>query len=186
MSISRVKGRVMDINKIEIGRNPPHEVNVIVEVPLGGVPVKYEMDKSSGAMLVNRFLHTAMYYPCNYGFIPHTLSADGDPLDVMVAGRTPVMSGAVLRARPVGILHMEDEAGDDEKIIAVPATDLHPYYAKVEHYTDLSQILLDQIAHFFRHYKDLEEGKWVKIKRWGDAQEAANVIMESVLRASQE
>ena len=173
----------MDISKIPIGTNPPHEVNVIIEVAVGGSPVKYEMDKASGALFVNRFLHTAMYYPCNYGFIPHTLSLDSDPLDVMVVGRTGVIPGAVMRVRPVGVLLMEDEAGCDEKILAVPAQDLHPYYTNVINYSDLPEILCNQIAHFFCHYKDLEGGKWVKVNRWGGAQEAQQLITESIARA---
>ena len=172
----------MDLSKIAVGRNPPWEVNVIIEVPLGGEPVKYEIDKASGAMFVDRFLHTAMRYPCNYGFVPHTLAADGDPTDALVAGRTPVVPGAVVRARPIGVLVMEDEAGEDEKIMTVPVDDLHPYYAKVSSYRSLPQILLEQIAHFFQHYKDLEPDKWVKIKRWGEAEEACRMI-EAAIKA---
>ncbi len=170
----------MDLSKISVGRNPPWEINVIIEVPLDGEPVKYEIDKASGAMLVDRFLHTAMRYPCNYGFVPHTLADDGDPIDVLVAGRTPVFPGAVVRARPVGVLVMDDEAGADEKVLAVPVDDLHPYYAQVGSYRDLPTILRDQIAHFFQHYKDLEPNKWVKIKRWGEADEACRMVEDSI------
>ena len=174
----------MDISKISAGKDFPNDVNVIIEIPIGGVPVKYEVDKDSGAMFVDRFLHTAMFYPCNYGFIPHTLSDDGDPVDVLVAGPIPVVPGAVIRARPVGVLIMEDEAGQDEKILAVPVDKLHPYYSNVENYTDLRDVLLDQIAHFFEHYKDLEKDKWVKIVRWGDAAEAAEMIKKSVVEGA--
>ena len=149
----------MDLSRIPIGRNPPHEVNVIIEIPQGGAPVKYEVDKESGAMFVDRFLHTAMFYPANYGFIPHTLSEDGDPIDCMVGGPTPVVPGVVLRSRPLGALLMEDEKGIDEKILAVPVDELHPFYKLISSYRDLPEILLEQICHFFQHYKDLEKGK---------------------------
>ncbi|MDJ0945166.1 MAG: inorganic diphosphatase [Kiloniellales bacterium] len=175
----------MDLNRISVGRNPPWDVNVIIEVPLGGDPVKYEVDKESGAMFVDRFLHTAMYYPCNYGFVPHTLSDDGDPVDVLVAGRVPVVPGAVVRARPVGVLVMEDEKGLDEKILAVPVDDLHPFYTNVSSYRDLPDILRDQIAHFFNHYKDLEKDKWVEIKRWGEADEACRMVEDAIKKAKQ-
>ena len=173
----------MDLNRIPVGRNPPWDLNVIIEVPLGGHPVKYEVDKDSGAMFVDRFLHTAMHYPCNYGFVPHTLSEDGDPVDVLVAGSLPVVPGAVVRARPVGVLVMEDEKGLDEKILAVPVDDLHPFYTNVTSYRNLPEILRDQIAHFFNHYKDLEKDKWVEIKRWGEAEEASRMIEEAIEKA---
>lgn len=173
----------MDVNKIKIGENPPAEVNVIIENPMGGVPVKYELDKDSGAMFVDRFLHTAMYYPGNYGFIPHTLSGDGDPVDVLVVNRTPVMPGAVMPVRPIGVLVMEDESGMDEKIIAVPADALHPYHQDVKEYEDLREINREQIEHFFTHYKDLEKGKWSETVRWGDAEEARKLILEGIDRA---
>lgn len=172
----------MDITKIPVGTNAPWDINVIIEIPLRGEPIKYEVDKESGALFVDRFLHTAMYYPANYGFIPHTLSDDGDPADVLVVGRTPVMPGAVLRSRPIGVLVMEDESGQDEKILAVPVDKLFPFYTNVTSYRDLPEILIDQIAHFFQHYKDLEKGKWVKIKRWAEADEAARLIQESIDR----
>jgi len=172
----------MDIGKIPVGKNPPWDINVIIEIPQGGQPVKYEIDKESGALYVDRFLHTAMFYPANYGFLPHTLSLDGDPADVMVVGTTPVVPGVVLRSRPIGVLIMEDEAGVDEKILAVPVDKLHPFYSNVTSYKDLPQILVDQIAHFFEHYKDLEHGKWVRVVRWDDAGEAARIIQESMDR----
>ncbi len=172
----------MDIQKISIGANPPWDVNVIIEIPFGGDPVKYEIDKESGAMFVDRFLHTAMYYPANYGFIPHTLAADGDPVDALVLGRSPVVPGAVIRSRPIGVLMMEDESGADEKLLMVPVDKLNPYYARVKSYEDLPAILRDQIAHFFKHYKDLEDGKWVEIKSWGCPEEAAEIINKSIVK----
>jgi inorganic pyrophosphatase len=174
----------MDISKIPIGRNPPHDVNVVIEIPAGGEPVKYELDKASGALFVDRFLHTAMFYPANYGFIPHTLSEDGDPMDCMVVGPTPVVPGVVIRSRPVGALLMEDESGTDEKILAVPVDALHPFYKSISSYRDLPEILRDQIGHFFTHYKDLEKGKWVKVKRWAEATEAADLIRAGIERAA--
>lgn len=170
----------MDVSKIAIGVNPPDDVNVIIEVPMGSEPIKYELDKDSGAVFVDRFLHTAMTYPCNYGFIPHTLSEDGDPVDVLVVGRRPLMPGCVVGARPVGVLLMEDDKGKDEKILCVPATRLHPFFDEVEEYTDLPKILLDQIKHFFEHYKDLEEGKWVKITGWGSRDKARELILAGI------
>jgi len=172
----------MDVTKIPPGRNPPDDINVLVEIPQGGVPVKYELDKASGALFVNRFLHTAMYYPANYGFIPNTLSEDGDPCDVMALSQVPVAPGAVIRCRPVGALLMEDENGIDEKILAVPVDELNPYFDGIANYTDLPQIMLDQIDHFFRHYKDLEKGKWVKIGDWVDREAAGKLILEAIAR----
>lgn len=173
----------MPLTNISAGANVPEEINVIIENPMGGDPVKYELDKDSGIMFVDRFLHTAMYYPGNYGFIPHTLSEDGDPVDVLVIGRVPVMPGAVLPSRPVGVLVMEDEKGMDEKIIAAPVDRLHPYYENIEDYTDLRPILRDQIEHFFAHYKDLEENKWTRTLHWGNAEEAKKLILEGINRA---
>lgn len=172
----------MRLDEIPVGEKPPYEVNVIIEVPLGGEPVKYEMDKASGAMFVDRFLHTSMRYPCNYGFVPHTLADDGDPIDVLVAGRSPVIPGAVVRTRPVGVLIMNDEAGEDEKLLGVPVDALSPYYRNISSYRDLPEILTQQIRHFFEHYKDLEEGKWVEIVRWGSAEEALDRIRLSIER----
>jgi len=174
----------MDIGKVTIGKNPPFDINVVIEIPQGGEPVKYEFDKESGALMVDRFLHTAMFYPGNYGFIPHTLAEDGDPCDVLVVGRTPVVPGAIIRSRPVGALLMEDEAGPDEKIIAVPVDALHPYYTGVRSYEDLPVILRDQISHFFQHYKDLEKGKWVTIVRWVGPTECAELISKGIERAA--
>ena len=173
----------MDITKISSGVNPPRDIHVIIEIPQGGYPVKYEMDKESGAMFVDRFLHTSMVYPSNYGFIPHTLSEDGDPVDAAVIGQVPVTPGVIIRSRPIGVLIMEDEAGTDEKILCVPVDDLHPYYADLASYRELPRILRDQVAHSFSHYKDLETGKWVKVKRWGEPDEAFQLIREGMQRA---
>jgi inorganic pyrophosphatase len=173
----------MRIDAIATGQNPPHEVNVIIEVPVGGEPIKYEMDKDAGTLVVDRFLYTAMRYPGNYGFIPHTLSDDGDPCDVLVANTRAIVPGAVISVRPVGVLFMEDEAGHDEKIIAVPAPKLTQRYDKVRTISDLPEITLQQIRHFFEHYKDLEPGKWVKVLRWGGAEDAHRLILESIARA---
>lgn len=176
----------MTLDKVKSGKKLPEEVNVVIENPMGGDPVKYELDKESGMMFVDRFLHTAMYYPGNYGFIPQTLSEDGDPVDVMVLGMVPVMPGAVIASRPVGVVLMEDEKGQDEKIIAVPVARLHPYHDNVEDYQDIRPILREQIEHFFTHYKDLEKNKWVKVKGWGDAARAKKLIEEGVARYARE
>lgn len=173
----------MNISKISIGQNPPYDLNVIIEIPQGGYPVKYEMDKDSGAMFVDRFLHTSMIYPGNYGFIPHTLSEDGDPCDVLVVGQSPVIPGSVIRSRPIGVLLMEDEKGLDEKILAVPVDELHPFYSDIKSYQDLPPILYEQISHFFKHYKDLEKNKWVKNMEWADADKARSLISEAITRA---
>jgi inorganic pyrophosphatase len=174
----------MDISKIGIGADPPRDVNALIEIPQGGVPVKYELDKASGALRVDRFLNTAMFYPGNYGFIPHTLSGDGDPVDVIVVVPSPVVPGAIVRVRPVGALLMKDEAGDDEKIIAVPVDKLNPFYSGVKSYKDLPETLTGQIAHFFQHYKDLEKGKWVTIVRWVEPAKAERMILEGIRRAA--
>src|SRR5215468_2352106 len=173
----------MRIDAVAIGHNPPEDVNVIIEVPIGGEPIKYEMDKAAGTLVVDRFLHTPMRYPGNYGFVPHTLSADGDPIDVLVANTRPIVPGAVINVRPVGVLKMVDDAGGDEKIIAVPSPRLTQRYVKILNYMDLPQITLEQIQHFFEHYKDLEPGKWVKVVKWGDATEAKKMLMEAIERA---
>ena len=173
----------MNLDAIAIGVNPPHDVNVIIEVPIGGEPIKYEMHKASGALMVDRFLYTAMRYPGNYGFIPHTLSDDGDPCDVIVANTRAIVPGAIMSCRIVGVLVMEDEAGGDEKLIAVPSSKLTQRYDGVHNYTDLPSITLKQIEHFFTHYKDLEPGKWVKIVRWGDAEEAQAMVAAGIARA---
>jgi inorganic pyrophosphatase len=172
----------MDLQMISPGRQPPKDLHAVVEIPLGGVPVKYEMHKESGALFVDRFLHTAMFYPGNYGFIPHTLSLDGDPCDILVVTQVPVVPGAVIRCRPVGALIMEDEAGGDEKIIAVPVDSLHPFYTGIRSYRDLPSIMCDQIAHFFQHYKDLEKGKWVTITNWLDTEPAEQLVMDAIAR----
>jgi inorganic pyrophosphatase len=173
----------MRIDAISIGKNPPHEVNVIVEVPVGGEPIKYEMDKDAGTLVVDRFLYTSMRYPGNYGFIPHTLSDDGDPCDVLIANQRAIMPGAIISVRPVGVLKMQDEAGGDEKIIAVPVPKLTRRYEDVWNYTDLPDIAHQRIEHFFVHYKDLEPGKWTKVLGWGDADEAKQLINDGIERA---
>ena len=173
----------MNLDAVSVGANPPFEVNVVIEVPIGGEPIKYEMDKASGALVVDRFLYTSMRYPGNYGFIPHTLSDDGDPCDVIVANTRAVVPGAIMSCRIVGVLLMEDEAGGDEKLIAVPAPKLTQRYAHIETYTDLPPITLDQIEHFFAHYKDLEPGKWVKILGWRGADEARQLVLDGIERA---
>jgi inorganic pyrophosphatase len=173
----------MRIDAIPIGSNPPEDVNVVIEVPIGGEPIKYELDKDSGTLFVDRFLYTSMRYPVNYGFVPHTLSEDGDPIDVMIANTRPIIPGAVMNVRPIGVLHMEDDKGRDEKILAVPATHLTRRYEKVKVFADMPSITLDQIRHFFEHYKDLEKGKWVKIIGWGDETDAKRMILEAIDRA---
>ena len=172
----------MNLNAISVGRNPPHEINVIIEVPIGGEPIKYEMDKASGILIVDRFLYTSMRYPGNYGFIPHTLSSDGDPVDVLVVNTRAITPGALMSVRPVGVLVMEDEAGGDEKIIAVPASRLTRRYDSVKSYKDLPEITIQQVQHFFEHYKDLEDDKWVRVVNWGDVDAAHRLILEGVER----
>lgn len=174
----------MDLAALPIGKNPPHEVNVVVEVPVGGEPIKYEMHKASGALMVDRFLYTAMRYPGNYGFIPHTLSDDGDPIDVVIANQRGLLPGSVIAVRPIGVLRMQDEAGGDEKILAVPVPKLTQRYEHVHNYTDLPEITLRQVQHFFEHYKDLEPNKWVKVLGWGDAAEAREMINAAIARAA--
>lgn len=174
----------MRIDAVPIGTNPPHDVNVIIEVSIGGEPIKYEMDKASGALVVDRFLYTPMRYPGNYGFIPHTLSGDGDPCDVLVANTRAIVPGAVMSVRPVGVLIMEDDGGVDEKIIAVPSRKLTARYQSIQRHTDLPEITIQQIEHFFSHYKDLEPGKWVKIMRWGEVEEAKEMIEAGIARAA--
>lgn len=173
----------MDLSKIAVGKDVPNNVNVMIENTMGGTPVKYEIDKASGALFVDRFVHTAMFYPANYGFIPGTLGGDGDPVDVLVYAQHAVMAGAVIAARPVGVLVMEDDGGQDEKILAVPVDKTHPMFSAVKEYTDLPKILLDEIEHFFTHYKDLEKGKWVKMKGWEGAEKAKALIVEGVANA---
>jgi inorganic pyrophosphatase len=173
----------MRIDAIPIGDNPPHDINVVVEVPIGGEPVKYEMDKASGTLFVDRVLYTAMRYPGNYGFVPHTLSDDGDAVDVLIANQRQIIPGAVMNCRPVGVLYMRDEAGADEKIIAVPSGRVSAMYDNIHSYRDLPAIQIRQIAHFFQRYKDLEDGKWVEISRWGDDTEARELVIKAIASA---
>ena len=170
----------MRLDAIKIGKNPPEDINVIVEVPYGGEPVKYEMDKDAGTVVVDRILYTSMRYPGNYGFVPHTISDDGDPVDVLIANKRALLPGSVINCTPVGVLYMTDEAGGDEKLIAVPSPDVSAMFVNVKNYDDLPEILVRQIAHFFERYKDLEDGKWVKIDRWGDASEAKHTIIRAI------
>ncbi len=172
----------MRIDQIPIGVNPPHDVNVVIECPLGGEPVKYELDKASGALFVDRILHTAMRYPTNYGFIPHTLAEDGDPIDALVVARTPFVPGCISRVRPVGVMMMEDDKGGDAKLLCVSVNSIHPYYNNVHEYNDLPDILINQIEHFFTHYKDLEPGKWTRFQGWRDRATAERLILESIAR----
>ena len=172
----------MDISKIAIGKNPPDDINVIIEIPMGGDPVKHEIDKDSGALFVDRITHAGMRYPCNYGFVPHTLSEDGDPLDVLVVAPYQFYPTSVVRCRPIGVLMTEDEKGGDEKILAVPDVKILPHYAAITDYTHLPEIQRQEIQHFYEHYKDLEKGKWVKVREWGDAAAARQIIQDSIAR----
>lgn len=173
----------MNLDAIAIGYQAPEDVNAVIEVPLGGEPIKYEMDKAAGVLVVDRFLYTSMRYPGNYGFVPHTLSDDGDPIDVLVANTRPIVPGAIINVRPIGVLKMEDDGGGDEKIIAVPSSRLTQRYAHVLTYTDLPEITWRQIEHFFLHYKELEPGKWVKLIGWGHADEARSLVKAAITRA---
>nr|VFJ47782.1 MAG: inorganic pyrophosphatase [Candidatus Kentron sp. DK]VFJ51072.1 MAG: inorganic pyrophosphatase [Candidatus Kentron sp. DK] len=170
----------MDIKRVPRGDNIPHEINVIIEIPSHAEPVKYEIDKATGAMFVDRFMSTAMHYPCNYGYVPHTLSLDGDPVDVLVITPYPLISGSVIKCRPIGVLNMTDESGDDAKILSIPIDKLFKGFRDIESFRDMPSHLLDQIAHFFEHYKDLDEGKWVRVSGWGGPDEARQEIMNSV------
>jgi len=172
----------MNLDRVSTGRDVPNDVNVIIEIPMNAEPIKYEVDKETGAMFVDRFMSTAMHYPCNYGYIPHTLSGDGDPVDVLVISPFALISGVVLRCRPVGMLKMEDEAGEDTKLIAVPIDKLTSLYRTVNTPDDLPGSTLAQIAHFFQHYKDLEPGKWVKVEGWVGPKEAKQEILDGVAR----
>ncbi len=172
----------MSLNLVSYGSKSPQEINVIIEIPAQGAPIKYEVHKESGALFVDRFLGTAMHYPCNYGYIPNTLSEDGDPVDVLVVSPLPLSMGCVICCRPIGMLHMTDESGKDAKILAVPIQKLTPLYKEVHQPTDLPQSLLSQIVHFFEHYKDLEENKWVKVDQWVGASEATQEILASIAR----
>ena len=172
----------MRLDAIAVGKNPPEDINVVIEVPVGGEPIKYELDKESGTLVVDRFLYTPMHYPGNYGFVPHTLSDDGDPIDVLVANTRGIIPGAVLNCRPIGVLMMSDEAGQDEKVIAVPSAKLSRRYENIHSYEDLPEITRQQIEHFFEHYKDLEPGKWVKVERWDGPDHAKTMIREAIDR----
>jgi len=172
----------MNLDRVPSGSDIPNDFNVIVEIPAHGEPIKYEVDKATGAMFVDRFMATAMHYPCNYGYIPHTLSDDGDPVDVLVITPIPLLTGVVVRCRPVGMLKMEDEAGEDAKLLAVPIDRLTSLYRDVESPRDLPESVLNQISHFFAHYKDLEAGKWAKVKGWVGAEEAKAEILAGVRR----
>lgn len=170
----------MNLDRVTSGENLPNEINVVIEIPALSDPVKYELDKQTGAMFVDRFMNTAMHYPCNYGYVPHTLSKDGDPVDVMVVTPHPLIPGSVIKCRPVGVLKMTDESGDDPKVLAVPTDRLSRHYRGIQDFRDLPQVLMEQIAHFFEHYKDLDEGKWVRVEGWGGVDEAKQEIMDSV------
>jgi inorganic pyrophosphatase len=173
----------MNLESVPVGTDPPRDVNVIIEVPIGGEPIKYELDKASGILVVDRFLYTSTRYPGNYGFIPHTLSSDGDPCDVLVVNTRAITPGAMMSVRPVGVLFMEDEAGLDEKIIAVPSARLTKRYDSIKSYSDLPEISIQQVKHFFEHYKDLENEKWVKVTHWGGVEDAHRLILECCARA---
>ena len=170
----------MPLNRVSAGVSIPHDFNVVIEIPMNAAPVKYEVDKASGAIFVDRFMSTAMHYPCNYGYIPHTISLDGDPVDVLVIAQFALPPGVVVRCRPIGMLDMEDEAGGDAKLLAVPHDKLTVLYKDVQNYTDLPALLIEQVKHFFENYKDLEKGKWVKVEGWGDAEEARQLILKAV------
>ena len=178
----------MSLDRVPAGADVPNDCNVVIEIPMRADPIKYEVDKETGAVFVDRFMSTAMHYPCNYGYIPQTLSGDGDPVDVLVLSPLALITGIVLRCRPIGMLRMQDEAGDDTKVLAVPIGKLTPLYNGVRSYRDvksprdLPQITTQQIAHFFEHYKDLEPGKWVRVGNWVESDDARREILESVAR----
>ncbi|MEO1330056.1 MAG: inorganic diphosphatase [Pseudomonadota bacterium] len=173
----------MDLDKISAGKNPPHDINVVIEIPgssAGGAPVKYEIDKDSGAVFVDRIVNTPMFYPCNYGFVPNTLHDDGDPTDVLVRCDFALVPGAVIRCRLIGVLKMEDDGGMDDKLVAVPVAKVDPFSANIHELSDLPEKEVERIKHFFEHYKDLEAGKWVKVIGWGSRVEAEEILMKSV------
>ncbi|MBC3917495.1 inorganic diphosphatase [Undibacterium sp. CY18W] len=170
----------MSLNKVPAGRDLPNDFNVIIEIPMNGDPVKYEVDKESGAIFVDRFMGTAMHYPCNYGYVPRTIAGDGDPVDVLVITPFPLIPGVVVRCRAIGVLKMKDEGGDDAKVLAVPVDKILPIYTHWQQPEDLNDLRLRQIQHFFEHYKDLEPGKWVKIEGWGSPDDAKAEIMAGV------
>jgi len=173
----------MSLDRVDSGRDLANDFNVIIEIPMHADPIKYEVDKETGALFVDRFVSTSMHYPCNYGYVPHTLAEDGDPVDVLVITPFALMPGVVVRCRPIGILNMEDESGHDTKLLAVPIDKLTPLYRHVETARDLPELVIAQITHFFQHYKDLEPGKWVKVEGWGGPEEARRAILEGVKRA---
>jgi len=170
----------MNLDRVTPGRDVPNDVNVIVEIPMNADPIKYEIDKATGALFVDRFMSTAMHYPCNYGYVPHTLSGDGDPVDVLVISPLPLISGVVVRCRPIGMLRMQDEAGDDTKVLAVPIEKLTSVYRQVKSPRDVPQAQLAAITHFFQHYKDLEKGKWVKVVGWEGPQAARDEVKQGM------
>lgn len=172
----------MSFELVSSGKDVPNDINVVIEIPSHSDPIKYEVDKASGAVFVDRFMGTAMFYPCNYGYVPHTLSEDGDPVDVLVPTPHPLIPGSVIRCRPVTMLTMEDDGGVDAKILAVPVDKLTAQYSHIKNKEDVPESLLNQICHFFQHYKDLEKGKWVKIGEWCDIEEAKNEIVSSIER----
>ena len=172
----------MNLDRVDAGRDVPNDVNVVIEIPMNGDPIKYELDKATGALFIDRFMSTSMHYPCNYGYIPRTLSGDGDPVDVLVVTPFPLIPGVVVRCRPVGMLKMIDEAGADEKLLAVPIDKLTPIYRNVQSSRDLPELTQTQITHFFEHYKDLEPGKWVQVQGWVGAEEAKKAILDGVAR----
>ncbi len=176
----------MNLDRVGPGRDAPAEFNVIVEIPMNADPIKYEVDKETGAVFVDRFMMTAMHYPCNYGYIPRTIAGDGDPVDVLVVTPVPVTVGAVIRCRALGVLQMRDEAGDDSKLLAVPIDKVLPLYKHWREATDMQPELLAQIQHFFEHYKDLELGKWVKVLGWGGKAEAEREIVVGIARFDEE
>ncbi|MEO8672952.1 MAG: inorganic diphosphatase [Tahibacter sp.] len=170
----------MGLDLVVTGKDVPNEINVIIEIPKDAEPVKYEVDKATGAIFVDRVLSTPMRYPCNYGYVPHTLCGDGDPVDVLVVIPMPLIPGSVIRCRPVGMLRMQDEAGEDTKLIAVPIDKVFNGYAHIKDINDVPQHWRDRIGHFFEHYKDLEKGKWVKIQGWGNVADAKEEILAGV------
>lgn len=170
----------MSLEAVPTGKNPPDEINVIIEIPQGGEPIKYEIDKDSGALFVDRILGTSMRYPCNYGYVPHTLCGDGDPLDVLVLMPMSLQAGCVVKCRPIGVLKMSDESGEDAKLLAVPISKTTTLYDKIKNYKDLPEIQTQQIVHFFERYKDLEQGKWVKVEGWGDVEDAKKEVLSSI------
>jgi inorganic pyrophosphatase len=172
----------MNLDRVDSGRDIPNDFNVIIEIPMNADPIKYEVDKTTGALFVDRFMMTAMHYPCNYGYVPHTIAEDGDPVDVLVITPYPITVGAVVRCRPLGVLKMQDEAGGDSKLLAVPIDKVLPIYSHWKTHSDLNPVRLHQIQHFFEHYKDLEAGKWVKVEGWGGPEDAATELVDGIER----